>query len=596
VTPAHIGHEIARWWVFVRVGESGLLQAALAALAGWIAIGAVNLYLTRKRIAWRAYMDAEVTLHPEQARHIEQARKAGPAGPRVKFKVYIERPHHDPDEAKLGKTEEDEVEDPSLVLLRIRNSGFVPISGTEFDPLLKFSFPGREVRGAQPIDSAGNSRDNLLLLPLDEIPETESPRPSGIAATLRAIVRALLGIAPAGAHARGAGGPSAARGNGDQDFIRLSPTVRLNARERISALLVLSGKPDPDREKIEQPEGKILRGHIDNEQARTGPIPISPKVLAALFVPVALIGVIVGLLAAQPAPTAPVAQSCTGGRLTLIGSTAFAPVAQTIAAAYTKGCPTASIAVAPDSNGSVFGLTTLVGDGAKEAAGVIAMSDGPAPAGPTYRPLSGKPIAIIIFAVAVNKGVGLRDLTATDIQKMYNGTYTNWSQLKGPDIPIRLISREFGSGTRRAFDADVLGGSEPSPTSFDCKTKPASAKIILCTVEQTSNMLADIASIPGTLGFAQTGDVAANTGGGVQPVALDGLSPDYGDIGRSANEYAFWTVEYLYTYGPATGLTEAFLKYLGTPTALSDLQAADYTPCPADSRGRAGTLCGQAGS
>jgi hypothetical protein len=150
-------------------------------------------------------------------------------------------------------------------------------------------------------------------------------------------------------------------------------------------------------------------------------------VLAALFVPVALIGVIVGLLAAQPAP---------------------------------------------DSNGSVFGLTTLVGDGqAKQSAGVIAMSDGPAPAESAYRPLNGKPIAM-----------------------------------------------------------------------------------------------------------------------------LNGLSPDYGDIGRSVNEYAFWTVEYLYTYGPATGLAEAFLKYLGTPTALSDLQAADYTLCPADGRGRAGTLCTEAGS
>ena len=187
-----------------------------------------------------------------------QAIKAGPTGPRVKFRVYIESRSPDPELAKLGETMESEVDEPSLVLLRIRNSGFVPTSGTEFDPLLKFSVPGREVRGAQPIDTVGNSRDSLLLLPEDEIPETAPPRPSGLVATVR--------------------------------------------------------------------------------------------------------------------------------------------------------------------------------------------------------------------------------------------------------------------------------------------------------------------------------------------------GPDYGDIGRSVNEYAFWTVEYLYTYGPATGLAEAFLKYLGTPTALSDLQAADYTLCPADGRGRAGTLCTEAGS
>jgi hypothetical protein len=59
---------------------------------------------------------------------------------------------------------------------------------------------------------------------------------------------------------------------------------------------------------------------------------------------------------------------------------------------------------------------------------------------------------------------------------------------------------------------------------------------------------------------------------------------------------AVWTVEYLYTYGPATSLAAAFLKYLGTPTAVSDLEAAQYTPCPANGTGRARMLCTQTGS
>ena len=320
------------------------------------------------------------------------------------------------------------------------------------------------------------------------------------------------------------------------------------------------------------------------------------KTLILLAVPVALIGLIIGQLVSQPSLSAVAAKSCAGGRLSLIGSTAFAPVAHTIAAAYQKSCPEARITVTPDSNGSVFGLTTLVGDGqASRAAGVIAMSDGPAPPDPTYRPLRGRPIAIIIFTAAVNKGVGLRDLTAADIRKMFDGKITKWSQLGGPDIPVRLISREFGSGSRRAFDADVLGGTEPSPTSFDCRTKPASAPITLCTVQQTGGLLTDVGSVPGALGYAQTGDVAAHQGGGVQPVALDGLSPAFGDIGRSAGQYPFWTVEYLYTCGRAIGLAAAFLRYLGGTAAVSDLEAAQYTPCPADRSGRAGALCAQAG-
>jgi hypothetical protein len=85
VSIGHALHAIGHWWVFGRIGRSGLLRAALTALAGWMAIGLVNLYLTRKRIAWRAYMGTEVSLHPQQARRIEEARKAEPTDRRLNF-------------------------------------------------------------------------------------------------------------------------------------------------------------------------------------------------------------------------------------------------------------------------------------------------------------------------------------------------------------------------------------------------------------------------------------------------------------------------------------------------------------------------------
>jgi hypothetical protein len=80
--------------------------------------------------------------------------------------------------------------------------------GEEFDPLLKFRLPGRRIRGAQPIDAAGNVREKLLLLPEDDVAVPAAP-----------------------------------------------PAAGLGARKRISALLVLSGKPAKGQERIEQPEG-----------------------------------------------------------------------------------------------------------------------------------------------------------------------------------------------------------------------------------------------------------------------------------------------------------------------------------------------------
>jgi ABC-type phosphate transport system substrate-binding protein len=80
-------------------------------------------------------------------------------------------------------------------------------------------------------------------------------------------------------------------------------------------------------------------------------------------------------------------------------------------------------------------------------------------------------------------------------------------------------------------------------------------------------------------------------GAGAEPILLNGLSATFGHIGRTAQSYPYWTVEYFYTYGRPAGLASAFLSYLNSPAAQSDLRAAGYTPCQ-DAHG----LCAQNGS
>ncbi len=98
------------------------------------------------------------------------------------------------------------------------------------------------------------------------------------------------------------------------------------------------------------------------------------------------------------------------------------------------------------------------------------------------------------------------------------------------------------------------------------------------------------------IGYAQTGDLASYPGGDAEPVALNGLSPTFGNIGRSAATYPYWTVEYLYTYGKASGLASAFLNYLDSAAAIADLRSGDYFPCPDSGSSRARALCAQIGS
>ena len=59
----------------------------------------------------------------------------------------------------------------------------------------------------------------------------------------------------------------------------------------------------------------------------------------------------------------------------------------------------------------------------------LAMSDGKAPDG--YPTLKGNPVAVILFAVVVNKGTGVYNLTTAQLRAIWLGGVTNWKQVGG---------------------------------------------------------------------------------------------------------------------------------------------------------------------
>jgi phosphate transport system substrate-binding protein len=64
-------------------------------------------------------------------------------------------------------------------------------------------------------------------------------------------------------------------------------------------------------------------------------------------------------------------------------------------------------------------------------------------------------IAMDGIAVAVNPGNTVTELTVAQVQAIYKGEITNWSELGGEDGNIVVVSREDGSGTRGAFEEIV---------------------------------------------------------------------------------------------------------------------------------------------
>lgn len=196
----------------------------------------------------------------------------------------------------------------------------------------------------------------------------------------------------------------------------------------------------------------------------------------------------------------------------------------------------------------------------------------------------------------MNSGTHVASLTTAQVLGILSGKYTNWAQLGGPSgLPIRIVSRYPDSGSRRTFDQFVLGGAaEPQPSSYNCldKNEVPSARVTLCQEPSTQALLQAVAATPGAIGYGEENDVASS-GRGLNTVELNTLQPTFGNIGTGANQYPFWTVEYLYTYGsPATdSLAGKFLGYVNSSLGKVALKASGVTPCVDGSQNLMTNLC-----
>ncbi|AEH08070.1 MULTISPECIES: PstS family phosphate ABC transporter substrate-binding protein [Protofrankia] len=269
---------------------------------------------------------------------------------------------------------------------------------------------------------------------------------------------------------------------------------------------------------------------------------------------------------------------CATGKLTIIGSTAFAPVVREIAEKYESECPETRITVSPrGSNEGIQELAEAATETADGPPAVISVYDGSKPAG--YPQMMGERIGISAFALVVNDSVSTVDLTVDQIRMIYRGDILNWSQVGGPDLPVLLVSRDANSGTRDLFRRRILDGlGEPALTSLDCEHRNSPQdRVVRCELDSTERVLRTVAKLPGAIGYSEL--QAAVAAGGLHALRINGQTPSIEAIGDDS--YPFTEIEYAYTYGqPPTGsLTASFLNYLTRGGGQDVMKAHGHLPC-----------------
>jgi phosphate transport system substrate-binding protein len=248
----------------------------------------------------------------------------------------------------------------------------------------------------------------------------------------------------------------------------------------------------------------------------------------------------------------PGSYNCVSGSITASGSTALAPLVKAVAQQYSTKCSGATITV--NLGGSKTGLANV-------EAGSVNIGNSDVKADPvTQADLVDHQVSVVIFAVIVNKGVGVTSLTTDQIKSIYAGTATNWNQVGGSNLPIVVVSRPASSGTRATFQRYMLGGPEKI-------SGPASL-----TTDSTGTVITEVASTNGAIGYAATGPAKANSG--VTIVSIDGNAPSSANV--QSNTYKFWNIEHMYTKGAASGLSQALIDYMVSSDAKTIASQQDF--------------------
>ncbi|WP_433657038.1 PstS family phosphate ABC transporter substrate-binding protein [Nocardia sp. CA-128927] len=345
------------------------------------------------------------------------------------------------------------------------------------------------------------------------------------------------------------------------------PKVPLNRGEHYKILAILQRAEGSGEYPVPVLTGGIKGGRVLETRSQTG----IPRMMLGLTIFLVLVIVVqLVITALEPSPTP---LECASGKLTVVGSSAFAPVVREAAEQYGKRCTGAEFAFGFE--GTERGLDRLAEEG-KDHSGLLAISDGPK--GNGYPALVYRPLALSLFSMIVNKDVGMQSLTETQIRDLYQGRVGNWRDVGGPDLPVVLVNRIPGSGTRNTFERRLLGAGQPDRPHVSCTAIKGTVRsdAAHCDVQVTTDMQKAVGEIPGAIGYSES-SVALEAG--LPTVTINGVT-----AGRDAainRTYPFWGVEYAYSYGelPGDSLAAAFLHFLVDQTGKDMLRAHGNAPC-----------------
>lgn len=233
-------------------------------------------------------------------------------------------------------------------------------------------------------------------------------------------------------------------------------------------------------------------------------------------------------------------------KVTIVGSSAMQLLAEQAGNDYRLSHPDSNIVV--QGGGSGTGLSQV-----QAGAVQIGTSDvfAETQKGINAKQLKDYLIAVVGIVPIANKDVGIKNVTKSQLAAIFTGKITNWSQLGGKNIPITVINRSKGSGTRSTFESLILENK-----------KPINAQ------EQDSNgtVRRIVSSTPGAISYISFPYASDKN---IQKLSINNIAPTNKNI--TTNRWQLWSYEHMYTKGKPNKQTKDFIDYMLSKKVQKDL-------------------------
>jgi phosphate transport system substrate-binding protein len=175
-------------------------------------------------------------------------------------------------------------------------------------------------------------------------------------------------------------------------------------------------------------------------------------------------------------------------------------------------------------------------------------------------------IAIDGIAVIINPTNGITNLTMEQIQKIYTGEITDWSQIGGKSGKITIVTREEGSGTRGAFVE--LTGIEIKENNKKVDKTVTSA----ITQASTGAVVTTVASDPNAIGYASYGIVKENAA--IKLISVEGAETSAENI--YAGSYKISRPYLMLTKEEPTGAVKEFIDFILSADGQAVVESHGY--------------------